>query len=703
MGPIVIAGKLLGNCVPLRVRGYDDLTITGIVSNACSDTLAPAFPKLQILTDGALTLDGAEVTSSGGIEVGNDSTAAAVLLRAGNRARAAVGLHRTEGDPCNLATSFIGPDPINARSGAAGSPRGGNGLAGNPTELKCAGNARLSFVKIWGQNGGRGGPGTSTASEGAIGGIGGRGGDALVSATGDLEFVLSNEIVSGLGGKGGSASNLEGGKAEGQGGDGGNSGRPFGFAKGQTRVTGSVELKIGTPGWGGGASIEGRPGADATPTQAARPGEDAVGRGGNAGNIGSSAAPLRVLGDLLPNAVGNVAKVQVTADASLLAFGGPAFVKGGRGGAGNAPFPNGAAGGLSHGEGGRGANVFVLDNRAGETWIGKPGDGGNIHLVDGGRGGSGFNDCVPGALQPGGRGGAGGIAFGTTGRAGASGSGANGADGDFIYAFLNIGGAGGDGMPLGRGGAGGRHEVEVLGQIKGDEASFKPGADGNGCPFGALIELRPTQLSADHTVGGTACPQALGMVDLVNTGQSNIAWTATRGQNGTAIDFAPASGTLAAGATAPITLAFNCSAPRSVQTSLGFEAQPQGGSGTAQANLNVTVNVFADAVTLDSPLGSFTAGTVILLSRTQNARLANPDACPAVHVHAQTLEGIRIDGLGPFTDPNPTQCGYGRVSKARVPEATGQANRITAGLPGLVLSHRFQGGSSPFLRSGFSR
>ena len=67
---------------------------------------------------------------------------------------------------------------------------------------------------------------------------------------------------------------------------------------------------------------------------------------------------------------------------------------------------------------------------------------------------------------------------------------------------------------------------------------------------------------------------------------------------------------------------------------------------------------------LDTSLSaSFPAGSRIALYRIADLRVAEPDACPGEHVHtAFGAEGILIDGAGPFADPNPTECGFGRTS-----------------------------------------
>lgn len=66
-------------------------------------------------------------------------------------------------------------------------------------------------------------------------------------------------------------------------------------------------------------------------------------------------------------------------------------------------------------------------------------------------------------------------------------------------------------------------------------------------------------------------------------------------------------------------------------------------------------------VVLDRNLTSaLVAGTFVPLAEIQGGHVAGPDACDAQHLHSTT--GITIAGVGgPFPDPAPTTCGYGRV------------------------------------------
>lgn len=94
----------------------------------------------------------------------------------------------------------------------------------------------------------------------------------------------------------------------------------------------------------------------------------------------------------------------------------------------------------------------------------------------------------------------------------------------------------------------------------------------------------------------------------------------------------------------------------------------------------------ADAVLLDFDLGPITGdasvyrrGSVVALSRIANGHVAGADACSNRHLHANagTL-GIKIDGHGPYPDPNGTECGYGSVEERPVAELSLMPHRSGA-------------------------
>jgi hypothetical protein len=98
----------------------------------------------------------------------------------------------------------------------------------------------------------------------------------------------------------------------------------------------------------------------------------------------------------------------------------------------------------------------------------------------------------------------------------------------------------------------------------------------------------------------------------------------------------------------------------------------------------VEVRVYQQ-VTLDhdlriSPTGlvHFRAGTKIRQDRLSNYTLWGPHTpfCSDWHLHAAGPEGVLIDGQGPYPDPAPTGCGYGRLI---TPPSGGRAGYLGIG------------------------
>jgi hypothetical protein len=88
-------------------------------------------------------------------------------------------------------------------------------------------------------------------------------------------------------------------------------------------------------------------------------------------------------------------------------------------------------------------------------------------------------------------------------------------------------------------------------------------------------------------------------------------------------------------------------------------ASPFGEQGEDGARCPATVPALELAYALSD---DFPAGAVIALDRIQGLHTAQPEeGCASEHVHALASEGITIDGMGPFPDPDPFGCGYGVV------------------------------------------
>ena len=66
-----------------------------------------------------------------------------------------------------------------------------------------------------------------------------------------------------------------------------------------------------------------------------------------------------------------------------------------------------------------------------------------------------------------------------------------------------------------------------------------------------------------------------------------------------------------------------------------------------------------EAVQLDHALGFYPAGFIVPLTRIRGTRIGNVEAgCNARHLHGGPAF---FDNVGPYQDPNPSGCGYGRI------------------------------------------
>jgi hypothetical protein len=258
-----------------------------------------------------------------------------------------------------------------------------------------------------------------------------------------------------------------------------------------------------------------------------------------------------------------------------------------------------------------------------------------------GNGGLGFNGC---ALTP--------RTFGTDGGPGGRRTFDIAGTFNIVEKDRNFSGAnGGDGMNSpGNGGSQGNEQPS-------NRAIGARGIDGKLCP--TLIGLGPTSTGLQHTIGVTACPQQFATVTVRNSSTAVV--TLRVSTTDAAIVASTGLATLQPGQQLAVNLSFNCTRTTSFNSAVRFAAT---GAGTTETiDVPVAATLKARALKLATPLGSFAAGTIIELDRIGNARISghHEENCPVTHVHANTLAGITIDGLGPFADPNPTSCGYGEL------------------------------------------
>ena len=66
-----------------------------------------------------------------------------------------------------------------------------------------------------------------------------------------------------------------------------------------------------------------------------------------------------------------------------------------------------------------------------------------------------------------------------------------------------------------------------------------------------------------------------------------------------------------------------------------------------------------EAVQLDVAVGLYPAGSIVPLTRIRGTRIGNPESgCDSRHLHGGPAY---FDNVGPYSDPNPSGCGYGKV------------------------------------------
>lgn len=470
-GPVTVSGTLAGDCVGLSVTGQSTVSITGTVSNACSDSTAGGT-DLTIRADGALDVDGASITSSGNITVANADEPASTV--AGRTAGGSSPAGSTAADhPCTFRAMEIAHNPLKA-------PLGENG---KDLMIRCLGTATFYGGNgIEAQDGGDGGDDNTTPK--AIGGTGGWGGTASIEVIdGDIVFmaethrgITGTEVVAGDGGDGGDAQALvetTGGDAEADGGAGGEGGyvsiRTF---NGTVNVAEQFGLKpqIGSGGDGGDGTASAGDGADAG-ADPATDGGNALATGGPGGFAG--VASYETAGGSFQ---GTVNILQNGGDGGI---GGNADARGGNGGAGNKNYPTGANGGSMAAQGGDGGDA---SSQGGAQYLGDGGDAGSAYL-SGGKGGKGADMCPTG---DGGIGGFGGD--GTTVKSnGGAGVNAGLDGGELVADHTGDGGDGGDGVNPGLGNIGGTPDTQ-----HNWPKAFLPGVDGSACTMTVTLDVSVT-------------------------------------------------------------------------------------------------------------------------------------------------------------------------------------------------------------------
>ena len=665
---LTVAGKLRGDCIPLKVVTKSLLEVSGMVANGCSADPANDPPPLTLVGESGYQLRrGGVIESSGAVRLTNDTTLTAEdFVATGAESMVAAG-HGTLG-PCT-ADGEIRPDKPQAKNGAPGK-EGKPGRPGWYKEATCRGTITVNGATIRGQDGGHGGEGTdldNAQGAEAKGGAGGEGGYTLVGATGDIKFVGSASSISGgHGGNGGNARataspHIRGDMAPGAealGGHGGRGALSRVEARGSIIVETLVEIRVGDGGEGGKAiarAADGRNAGEGRETP--QGGGPAVARGGDGGEAPDKRLRARnVVGAALVDADGTGGR------------GGDAEAYGGKGGDG-AMKPDdakpGAAGGDVESRGGAGGHSFV--RMISGALAGFGGNGGQARVL-GGNGGAGFTDCkLPPGFTTGGNGGKGGK---LDGKGGAFGTGmTNGVRGSTLVENAGNGGNGGNGTTPGAGGEPGEDRLFKDGVFIDIQPVLTRGTKGKPC-----LESSVTAVAKNHIVGVTPCPQFLEEVTVRNN--ADVPMTVTTVVVGTEllrVDGGPI--VIPPGGSATFRITFTCARAASVDGQVKFIGTAAG-ENFVETVVDVRVATMTRAVKLGFPLGTIPAGTEIPLSVISSGKVSGPEGgCPAPaslappntpdHLHSQTLGGITIatvaGSVGPYLDPNQTGCGYGRI------------------------------------------
>lgn len=495
-----VAGTIVGDCVPATLVAGTDLTVTGSITTSCSDT-TQSGGDLVLRAGGAITTQRARFISGGAVLVTNVSASAS------GRALRSLASNVAEEEGCyhEFPVSFAG----SGGSGGSGTV-GGPGEPGKDIVFECRGELKLGGGQLIPGGGGNGGEGSALSGGTGIGGPGGPGGRVIFRAPSLLfrratdlgapptGLTNSTQLYLGKGGRGGTG---RGGGVDGSaiGGRGGDAGLPR-----ITATSGAIVLEggVGSPtvmisrresqhgGDGGGAGVVASDGADATASEAAKPGGSATGQGGRGGNIGEDER-TDLLGHVFVGSVTNPGAILIEDSDGRAGAGGGVGLASGNGGAGNEAFPNGADAGPGSATVGEAGSVTFFDNRSG-MYVGRGGLAGGIFLGDyglarKGSGGAGWSDCRVGNLVPGGLGGSGATVLGTAGLPGMVGGVRSAGQGSVtLVKQWGNGADGGDGLAPGMGGAAGDYLFAnpVTLYTLGAGPRLQPGQPGNACEVG---------------------------------------------------------------------------------------------------------------------------------------------------------------------------------------------------------------------------
>lgn len=492
-GEARIEGTLQGPAdAGLSLQSDSTIIVSGTIRNDASGAAPATAAPVLLVGRGGIRLNGAILHSSGRIVLLNDS-----LDVDGTLSGAA------SSAPISITSSTLSLLPSSARPGSP-SIQGAVGSDGGDLFILARGVLTIAGrTELRAQGGGAGGAGQHQDPSAALaeGGTGGDGGSVTLRSRTRIDVAPAAlcTIQSGDGGDGGraDATGLPSGStnvaasAVARGGHGGGAGTFTIESNDAMEIQGAIDLESGA---GGNGAVGNALGADGLPADTefmAQKGGDADARGGAGG-----ASPASQLG------VFNLTGGSLNQGGGAGGDGGPAVAVPGRGGTGGTMHRDGGPGGDAVARGGDGGSCGVLVNGAP---VSAGGNGGSV-LVQGGRGGEGYNACLD--LSPtGGDGGSGGNVQAEDGEPG-NGTPAGTANGVALSQCAN-GGGGGRGTEPGNGGQPGARNVTAHGPINETAPLFSFGTLGGACGggTGACCTLGGTCTIED----GDRCTQAGGI------------------------------------------------------------------------------------------------------------------------------------------------------------------------------------------------
>jgi uncharacterized protein YjdB len=110
-------------------------------------------------------------------------------------------------------------------------------------------------------------------------------------------------------------------------------------------------------------------------------------------------------------------------------------------------------------------------------------------------------------------------------------------------------------------------------------------------PPAVFVTLSPTSMSANHTVGGTSCPQIIGNVTVTNTHTAAVTWLAGSDHSALSVSGVVApGGTLSPGGSSSFSVRFTCSQTQSFTGTVTVTATSGGVTQTRTVSVTMTIS-----------------------------------------------------------------------------------------------------------------